>query len=73
MGCPPVTDQDTTGADFQRGWDAAIQAVRFWHQAQAKQAMVQSRRSRFPKNLEREAEVHVRCAEQVVTLSPDDA
>lgn len=68
----PVTDQNTAGGDFQRGWDAAIQAVRFWHEAQAKQAMVQSRRSRFPKNLEREAEVHTRCAEQVVTLSPDD-
>ena len=68
-----VTDQNTASADFQRGWEAAIEAVRFWHEAQAQQAMVQSRRSRFPKNLEREAEVHIRCAEQVTTLSPDDA
>lgn len=60
------------GADFKRGWDAAIQAARDWHEAQAKQALVQSRRSRFPKNLEREAEVHKRCAEMIVTLSPDD-
>ncbi len=59
-------------ADFKRGWDAAIQAARDWHEAQAKQALVQSRRSRFPKNLEREAEVHKRCAEMIVTLSPDD-
>ena len=68
-----MTDQSATSGDFQRGWDAAIQAVRFWPEAQAKQAMVQSRRSRFPKNLEREAEVHTRCAEQVAMLSPDDA
>ena len=68
----PVTDQTAAG-DFQDGWDAAIRAVRLWHGAQAKQAMVQSRRSRFPKNLEREAEVHSRCAEQIMTLSPDDA
>jgi hypothetical protein len=59
-------------ADFRRGWDAAVQAVREWHEAKAKQAMVQSTRTRFPKNLEREAEVHRRCAEQIVTLSPDD-
>lgn len=61
------------GGEFQRGWDAAIVAVRLWHEAQAKQALVQSRRSRFPKNLEREAEVHVACAERVGMLSPDDA
>jgi hypothetical protein len=34
--------------------------------------MIQARRSRFPKNLEREAEVHRRSAELIVTLSPDD-
>jgi lysozyme family protein len=61
-----------TNAEFQRGWDAAIQAVRSWHEAKAKQAMVQSTRTRFPKNLEREADVHKRCAELIVTLSPDD-
>ena len=58
--------------DFQRGWDAAIQAVRDWHEGKAKQALVQSRRSRFPKNLEREAEFHRQSAELIVTLSPDD-
>lgn len=57
---------------FQRGWDAALAAVRGWHEAKAKQAMVQSTRTRFPKGLEREAELHRRCAEQVVLLSPDD-
>jgi hypothetical protein len=58
--------------EFQRGWDAALQAVRAWHEAQASKSMVQARRSRFPKNLEREAEVHRKSAELVVTLSPDD-
>jgi len=58
--------------DFRRGWDAALAAARGWHEAKAKQAMVQATRTRFPKNLEREAEVHRRCAEQIVTLSPDD-
>jgi hypothetical protein len=59
-------------AEFQRGWDAAILAARQWHEAQAKQALVQSRRTRFPKNLERESEVHKRSAEMMMTLSPDD-
>ena len=68
-----MTDQTADGGEFQRGWDAAIEAVRFWHEAQAKQALIQSRRTRFPKNLEREAEVHVSCAERVAMLSPDDA
>ena len=58
--------------EFQRGWDAAILAVRQWHEAQAKKTMVQARRSRFPKNLEREAEVHQRSAEMIVALSPHD-
>ena len=58
--------------EFQRGWDAALLAAKAWHEAQAKQAMVQSRRTRFPKNLEREAEVHKRAAELIVNLSPDD-
>ena len=34
--------------------------------------MVLSRRSRFPKNHEREAELHTRCAEMMQTLSADD-
>jgi hypothetical protein len=59
-------------ADFQKGWDAAIAAVQAWHLAKAKQAMVQSTRTRFPKNLEREADLHRHCAELIVTLSPDD-
>jgi len=37
--------------DFQRGWDAAILAVRDWHESQAKQALVLAKRTRFPKNL----------------------
>jgi hypothetical protein len=58
--------------EFQRGWDAAIGAASSWHEAKAKQAMVQSTRTRFPKNLEREAELHKRCAELIINLSPDD-
>ena len=58
--------------EFQRGWDAALRAARDWHDSKAKQLLVQSRRSRFPKSLEREAEVHKQSAELIVTLSPDD-
>jgi len=47
-------------------------AARFWHESQAKKALIQARRSRFPKNFEREAEVHQRSAEMITTLSPDD-
>ena len=65
-----ATDQTT--AEFQRGWDAALLAVRDWHVAKAKQALVQSRRTRFPKTLERESEVHKLSAELVMTLSPTD-
>jgi len=61
-----------TDPDYRLGWEAALLAVRQWHEAQAKRAMVQARRSRFPKNFEREAEVHLRSAEVIVTLSPDD-
>ena len=63
---------DEKSAEFQRGWDAAILAARSWHEGKAKQALVLSRRSRFPKNLEREAEVHKHSAEMMMTLSPDD-
>ncbi len=59
--------------EFQRGWDAALLAAQYWHEAQAKKALIQARRSRFPKNLEREAEVHQRSAEMIITLRPDDA
>ena len=58
--------------EFQRGWDAALLAVRDWHESQAKKTLIQARRSKFPKNLEREAEVHKRSAELIGTLSPDD-
>jgi hypothetical protein len=61
-----------TSAEFQKGWDAALVAARQWHEAQASKTLVQARRSRFPKNLEREAEVHRKSAELIVTLSPDD-
>jgi hypothetical protein len=58
--------------EFQRGWDAALLAVQQWHESQAKRTLVQARRSRFPKNLEREAEVHQRSAELITALSPHD-
>lgn len=58
--------------EFQRGWDAAIAAARAWHEAKAKQTLVAARRSRFPKNLEREAEVHTQSAALLALLSPDD-
>jgi hypothetical protein len=67
-----TNDAERQTPDFRRGWEAALLAARAWHEGKAKQALVQSTRTRFPKNLEREAEVHRRCAELVVTLSPDD-
>jgi hypothetical protein len=63
---------ESVSLEYRRGWDAALVAVRQWHESQAKKALVQSRRSRFPKNLEREAEIHQKSAELVVMLSPDD-
>lgn len=65
----PLTD---ITPEFQRGWDAALLAARFWHESQAKKTLIQARRSRFPKNLEREAEVHQRSAGMIATLSPSD-
>ena len=67
-----MTETEIT-PEFQRGWDAALLAARHWHEAQAKKTLIAARRSRFPKSLEREADVHQRSAELVVTLSPDDA
>lgn len=58
--------------EFQRGWDAALVAARNWHKSQAQKTLIQARRSRFPKNLEREAEVHRRSAEMITILSPND-
>jgi hypothetical protein len=57
---------------FQRGWDAAILAAKYWHEGKAKQALVQARRERFPKRYEQEAEMHGRSAEAIAILSPDD-
>ena len=65
-------DPNRKSAEFQRGWDAALLAARRWHEGKAQQAMVQSRRTRFPKTLERESEVHSHSAEMMMTLSPDD-
>jgi hypothetical protein len=67
-----ATAPEPLSAEFQKGWDAAIQAARDWHESKAKQAIVQSKRTRFPKNLEREAEVHKHSAEMMMTLSPGD-
>ncbi len=61
-----------TDSEFQRGWDAALLAVRHWHESQAKKTLIQARRSRFPKNLEREAEVHEKSAGLIGALSPED-
>jgi hypothetical protein len=68
----PMTDPTDITPEFQRGWDAALEAARHWHESQAKKALILARRNRFPKNLEREAEVHERCAELILALSPDD-
>ena len=65
-----ATEQDTTA--FHQGWEAALHAARDWHESKAKQLLVQSRRTRFPKALEREAEVHRLSAEMLLTLRPDD-
>jgi hypothetical protein len=65
----PVTE---ITPEFERGWDAALMAARTWHESQAKKALMQAKRSRFPKNFEREAEVHQRSAETITALSPDD-
>ena len=58
--------------EYLMGWNAAIAAARAWHAGKAKQTLVLAKRSRFPKNLERESEVHERSAEMLATLSPDD-
>ena len=64
--------KESRSPEFERGWAAGILAAQHWHENQAAQAMVLSRRTRFPKNLERDAEVHRRSAEMLVTLSPED-
>ena len=65
-------DADGSGDAFRAGWDAAIAAARDWHESKAKQALIQSKRTRFPKTLEREAEMHKFSAEMLMTLSADD-
>jgi hypothetical protein len=67
-----TTEPNGKSDEFQRGWDAALLAARRWHEGKAQQAIVQSRRTRFPKTLERESEVHRHSAEMMMTLSPDD-
>ncbi len=68
MSTPPPT----ITPDYQRGWDAALAAVRQWHEAQAKKSLILANRSRFPKNLEREADMHRNAAEQIAFLRADD-
>ncbi len=57
--------------EYERGWQAALEAARAWHQGKAKQIMVQAGRSRFPKSLEQQAETHRLAAEVIVTLTPE--
>jgi hypothetical protein len=71
-GVPMTTTTHHNSAEFRRGWDAALLAARNWHEGKAKQAIVQSKRTRFPKVLERESEVHRHSAEMMMTLNPDD-
>src|SRR6476469_9783229 len=60
----PMTDPFTEiTPECQRRWDAALLAVRNWHESQAKKTLIQARPRRFPKSLKREAEVHQRSAE----------
>ena len=58
-------------AEFLRGWEAALLAARHWHEDRANQTLIAARRSRFPKGLEREAEVHKQAAEMMQTLTPE--
>jgi hypothetical protein len=47
VGAGTTYDRSVTeiSPEFQRGWDAALMAVRFW------QALIQARRSGFPKKI----------------------
>ena len=58
--------------EFERGWQAALLAAQAWHEAKAKQILVQARRTRFPKTLEQQAETHRHCAEVLPTRMPED-
>ena len=57
--------------EFERGWQAALQAAKAWHEGKAKQILVQAGRSRFPKSLEQQAQTHRLAAEVLPTLTPD--
>ena len=57
--------------EFERGWAAALQAAREWHEAKAKQVLVMAKRTRFPKTLEQQAETHRHAAEVIPTLTPE--
>ncbi len=57
--------------EFERGWHAALEAAKAWHEGKAKQILVQAGRSRFPKSLEQQAETHRLSAEVLPTLAPD--
>jgi len=63
---------DQHGAEFQRGWDAAILAARGLARGEGKAGPRAVAAHPVPKNLEREAEVHKHSAEMMMTLSPDD-
>ncbi len=58
-------------SEFERGWKAALEAAKAWHEGKAKQCLVQARRSRFPKSLEQQAETHQLSAEVLPTLEPE--
>ena len=72
MPQPAPHSPEAHSPDYLKGWEAALHAANLWLRAQAKQALVQSTRTRFPKNLEREADVYKRVAERITALSPDD-
>ena len=57
--------------EFERGWQAALLAAQAWHEGKAKQLLVQSKRTRFPKSLEQQAETHRHAAEVMPTLTPE--
>ena len=57
--------------EFERGWAAALLAAQAWHEGKAKQVLVMAKRTRFPKTLENQAEVHRHAAEVIPTLLPD--
>ena len=59
-------------SEYERGWLAALQAARAWHEGKAKQILVQAGRSRFPKSLEQQAETHRLAAEILPTLVPEE-